>query len=262
LVVLVLVLATAQTTGPYLNGLYAIWSPLHYAAQTYGLGMLYFHRAELSLSKVEKRFFYLACLLPFFFALFSAVNPKDGLGWFLTSSLSGYPWQAYFWKAIEAITTTLRISVYIVPIVFFWRVRKKASTSHIPMIIPLLVLSNALAWTVLQFWGALAIITTVHALQYLALVIPHHLKDQSRTRKNFRPWVEGFRFYFLSLVAGYALFGCLPYAFETYGFGFAESSILVGATINIHHFIIDAFIWRSRNQQRGRLASFIPIGYA
>ena len=30
------------------------------------------------------------------------------------------------------------------------------------------------------------------------------------------------------------------------GFGMAESMLLVVATINIHHFIVDAFIWKLR----------------
>ena len=46
------------------------------------------------------------------------------------------------------------------------------------------------------------------------------------------------------VVLAYALFNCLPQAYVLAGFGLAESMLLVTAAINIHHFIVDAYIWR------------------
>jgi hypothetical protein len=48
-----------------------------------------------------------------------------------------------------------------------------------------------------------------------------------------------------SFALGYALFYCWPYAFRMVGFGQAESMLLVIATINVHHFIVDRYIWRA-----------------
>ena len=58
------------------------------------------------------------------------------------------------------------------------------------------------------------------------------------------PLYHAGRFYLLSLALGYGLFYCWPYAFVLTGFGLAESVLLVAAAINIHHFIVDAHIWR------------------
>ena len=35
-----------------------------------------------------------------------------------------------------------------------------------------------------------------------------------------------------------------PKAYWLMGFGIVQSGLLVTATINIHHFVVDAFIWR------------------
>ena len=43
---------------------------------------------------------------------------------------------------------------------------------------------------------------------------------------------------------GYALFYCLPHGYALAGFGLGESMLLVTAAINVHHFIVDGFIWR------------------
>ena len=55
---------------------------------------------------------------------------------------------------------------------------------------------------------------------------------------------------------GYGLFYCWPYAFVLTGFGLAESVLLVTATINIHHFVVDAYIWRlGRTDSNSRLVT-------
>jgi hypothetical protein len=53
-------------------------------------------------------------------------------------------------------------------------------------------------------------------------------------------------FYGASLALGYALFHALPRAFTLAGFGMVESMLLVIAAINVHHFIVDAYIWKLR----------------
>ena len=54
------------------------------------------------------------------------------------------------------------------------------------------------------------------------------------------------RFDGLSLLLGFALFQILPQGYVLAGFGMVESVLLVVAAINIHHFVVDAFIWRLR----------------
>jgi len=90
------------------------------------------------------------------------------------------------------------------------------------------------------FWA-----TIFHGLQYLVIVAIFHVKDQSDLPNNERGALyHAAHFYLFSLALGYGLFYCWPYAFVLVGFGLAESVLLVAAAINIHHFIVDAHIWR------------------
>ena len=68
-------------------------------------------------------------------------------------------------------------------------------------------------------------------------------------------------FYGASLILGYALFSCLPLAYVYAGFGKVESVLLVVAAINIHHFIVDAYIWRLRKDRSNRrvVESGVPV---
>ncbi len=48
------------------------------------------------------------------------------------------------------------------------------------------------------------------------------------------------------MTLGYLLFQCWPYFYVWAGFGLAESMLLGIAVINIHHFVVDAYIWKLR----------------
>jgi hypothetical protein len=53
-------------------------------------------------------------------------------------------------------------------------------------------------------------------------------------------------FYVGCVLLGYALFDVWPYAYAWAGYDFKRSALLVTAAINIHHFVVDAYIWRLR----------------
>jgi hypothetical protein len=51
-------------------------------------------------------------------------------------------------------------------------------------------------------------------------------------------------FYGVSVLLAYGLFNCLPWAFDLAGFGLLPSVALVVVAVNIHHFVVDALVWR------------------
>jgi len=55
-----------------------------------------------------------------------------------------------------------------------------------------------------------------------------------------------------TLLLAYGLFYCLPRGYALLGFGYAESLLLAFAAINVHHFIVDAFIWRLGRSDNNR----------
>jgi hypothetical protein len=56
----------------------------------------------------------------------------------------------------------------------------------------------------------------------------------------------------------WALFSVWPYAYVLLGFGLAESVLLTVATINVHRFIVDAYIWRLRGDSNYQVVARAP----
>ena len=77
LLVFTAVLALADWLVRYVFAVFLVWSPYHYAAQAYGLSMMYAYRSDCSLSDGDKRLVRLVCLAPFVWAL---LRPQGGIG--------------------------------------------------------------------------------------------------------------------------------------------------------------------------------------
>ena len=114
-----------------------------------------------------------------------------------------------------------------------------------PLISILALVSNGVWWFVLSSLDAFVWATVFHGLQYLALVVIFHVRERASHPQNQRGTLyNGLWFYGASLLLGYGLFQCLPFGYTFAGPGVVESTLLVAATVNIHHFIVDAYIWR------------------
>ncbi len=98
-----------------------------------------------------------------------------------------------------------------------------------------------------NYFNAFVWATVFHGLQYLVIVSVFHVRDQERLASNSHGWFfHTATFYVTCLVLGWVLFFRWPQAYWLLGFGIVPSGLLVTATINIHHFVVDAFIWRLR----------------
>src|SRR6185436_3988978 len=89
LLVLSLAIAFADSLGPHLQNLYLTWSPYHYAAQAYGLSVMYSYRSGAALPDADKGLVRAACLAPFLFAFFK--GPSAGVEWFAPASVLSLP---------------------------------------------------------------------------------------------------------------------------------------------------------------------------
>jgi hypothetical protein len=239
LLALTLCVVDAARFGRHLVGLYLTWSPFHYAAQAYGLAVIYALRAGRGLATGEKRLLRQACLLPFFVAMLQTGGA--GLGWLLPDAWVHHP---RVFPLLQGLQGVLVVLVFAAPLTLFtwmwWRGRHP-----VPLICPMVVLANGLWWTLFPYENAFAWATVFHGLQYLGIATVFHVKDQVGRAGNARgPLFHVLQFYALSVALGYAVLYCLPRAYVFAGFGMVESVLLVIAAINIHHFIVDAYIWR------------------
>lgn len=226
--------------GTHLTALYLTWSPYHYAAQAYGLGVMYAYRSGNTFTPGEKRALWNVAMFPFLGAFLS--NGASGLSWFLPPALlEPYP-------ALVAIKAALAqfffILGYAAPLLL-WASMFRRHGRALPALCILPLFANALWWNALTYFNAFNWATVFHGLQYMAIIMIFHVRERTAMPDNKRGGLHhALWFYGACLALGYALFQCLPRGFELMGFGAAESVLITVSAINLHHFIVDAYIWR------------------
>ena len=236
--------------GPHIQALYLTWSPYHYAAQAYGLAVMYSYRSGCALSLQDKRLLRGVAMIPFLYTfLVQTGSGRTGLPWLLPFDLVGQPWWSSFVLVLEP---ALAVSAFALPLLLMARMWRSA-VGPMPLISLLIVLSNAVWWFALNTLDAFLLATVFHGIQYLAIVVIFHVRDQQARPDNRRGalW-HVCSFYGGCFALGYGLFHLAPQAFILLGFGAVEAFLLVGAAINIHHFIVDGFIWKLRKGTTNR----------
>ena len=239
LAVLTLSIAFADRIGAALQTLYLTWSPFHYAAQAYGLSLMYAYRSGCRLGEGDKRLVRAACLLPFVATLIGG------------RLLFGLDWVEPRLQAVRL----LGWAAFAVPLLVFARQAWRRQGT-LPLISLAVLASNAVWLLTLSQAGVFAWATVFHGLQYLAIVTIFHVKDRLGQPGNARGWAwHTASFYAACLALGYLLFEVWPFAYVLLGFGVAESMLMVAAVINLHHFIVDAYIWKLRQAPNMRIVT-------
>lgn len=230
-----------KVLGNHLWALYLTWSPYHYAMQAYGLALMYCYRTGVKLDNVEKRMFWGICMLPFVRAIL--LDNEGGLGWF--KSIVALPELPY----IRETAAVLTVLIFSLPVIVFFRLRDKGKT--LPAISWLLLAMNGLWWVTLSFGDAWFWASIFHSLQYIVIVVIFHVNDKMKQPENTKgAFYHTFMFYLISMLVGIVLFKAWPYLYIPFGFDIAAAVLMTTATINLHHFIVDGYIWRSAKKKK------------
>lgn len=238
---LTVAVAYPELIGRHAWPLYLTWSPYHYGAQAYGLALMYCYRSGGEWSNVEKRWLRIACLCPFLWVFVGGRGV--GLDWLTPSGTFDLPAASWAHEALGRVLLTASYGLPAATLVVRW-IRRR---SPFPLISALIVWSNAVWLIGLASMDAFVWATIFHGLQYLAIVSVFHVRERLREPDNTRPaWWHAAGFYAACVALGYVLFQVWPLGFTALGFGSTESWALVIAAVNLHHFIVDAFIWRLR----------------
>jgi hypothetical protein len=230
-----------EPLGLYLFSIYIVWSPYHYSAQAYGLAVMYGYRAGVTLDDAAKRLVWIACLIPFVWTLLQTQGGvADVLRWWKLSSTGPVE---YARTGTAAALAALTLAA---PIVLMLWLRYRHAVA-LPLISVVTIASNAVWWTLFNFFDAFLWAAVFHGLQYLAIVTIFHVKDRMRDPANHggAGW-HAATFYVMCLVLGYVLFNVWPFAYSWGGYSLQKAALLTTAAINIHHFVVDAYIWRLR----------------
>jgi hypothetical protein len=248
-VVVTAALLVGDPVGRYLFALYLVWSPYHYSRQAYGLSVMYAYRSRCALRASTKRLILWACLLPFFWTL---LHPDGGMALVLPRAFySAFPLRVAVMQALTVLSLAAPVALLL------WS--RSPRGPALPLISVVVIVSNAIWWTFFNYFNAFVWATVFHGLQYLAIVSIFHVKDQTRRSSNARGWFfHTATFYVTCLILGWVLFFRWPQAYWLLGFPIVQSGLLVTAVINIHHFVVDAFIWRLRRDPNYQTVVDVP----
>ncbi|GAF94319.1 unnamed protein product [marine sediment metagenome] len=235
--------------GDSLLKLYLTWSPYHYAAQAYGLAVMYSYRSGCALSADNKKMLWWVSMLPFLTVFLT--SRQIGIHWLLDVVHVTLP------GSIEAflqqnLAEAIKWLSFAAPVLLYYIVAKSKS-GPMPLISIMAVATNAIWFAVLNSTEAFFWATVFHGIQYLAIVIVFHVRDKLAEPDNRRGVAyHVIWFYTVCLAIGYALFNCLPLGYNFAGFPPVESVWIVLAAVNLHHFIVDGYIWRLKKGDTNR----------
>jgi len=257
LAVLAFGLVWPEPIGQSLQALYLTWSPYHYAAQSYGLAVMYAYRSG-GLETRQKTLLRATAMLPFLSMFLSADG--SGLAWLLPGSLLSQPGAT---QARSALAGLALAGALVMPAVAFAHSYRRGM-QPLPLISLCLLVANSLWLTLLANRPALiGPVTVFHGIQYLAILTVFHARERRRQDPaGPSALAHALRFYATCLALGYLLFQVWPWAGVLAGFSYAESVIVSAAVVNIHHFLVDGYIWRLKGDVNYATVSDAGVGNA
>jgi len=247
--------------GRTLTALYFTWSPYHYAAQTYGLAVMYAMRSGARLDQRDKWQMWWVCLLPFIFAF--VTSGQGGLSWFVSRPwLTSAPGVSLIYRSAVALITA---AVFLLPLSLFWQLHR-LRRRNVPLISLLLQITNGVWWLGTSYLNAWWWTAMFHSIQYLIIAVSQYVREQlSRTevRSTRRsPMFHAGTFYGMSFVVAVVLFFLAPLIYVPFGFDATAAFVMMTIVINLHHFIVDGFVWRSKPRAAsdgGARPSSVPV---
>jgi hypothetical protein len=255
LAVLTVCIAFASGLGQHLWALALTWTPFHFSMQTFGIAMLYCHRSSCPLDASERQLLRLTCGLPFLRSLFSGAVEGFGIGWLVPPEIL-YANEARASLMLVSIRA-LDVLTFAAPVALYALLRHRGRS--MPLLALTAVLANGIWFAFFSYVGAFVWANIFHGLQYVVLVGFLYLRDQLASDRNRHGPAYHLALYAgVCIAAGYAMHQCWPLAYTLAGFGPIESAMLVVAIVNVHHFIVDGYIWRLRSDRRYATAVAAP----
>lgn len=231
--------------GRNITALYFTWSPYHYAAQTYGLAVMFAMRSGARLDTRDKWQMWWVCLLPFLYAFMTST--QGGLSWFVSREwLATVP---ALWIGYKGLVGLVTVGTFLLPVSLFWQLHRMRGR-NVPLISLVLQVTNGIWWLGTDYLSAWWWTAMFHSIQYLIVVVDRHVADQmARTDRRgplHRPVFYAAGFYGVSFVIAVVIFFVVPLGYVGLGFNATQSFVMMTMVINLHHFIVDGFIWRTR----------------
>src|SRR5271156_1895285 len=235
---------------PWLFTLYICWSPWHYSGQNYGLLMMFARRSGAEISAGERRWLRGAFVASYLMLLasFETGGSSDplilslGLPPKFTFPLRlvfGVAFLIFTFLGFRRLIRTLGARAMLAPLTL-------AFTQFLWFVLPTLLELNSVS-QVPQTRYSSGILAVLHSAQYIWITSYYQRREaRAAGQKNWH-----IATYFATLLAGgIALFIPGPWLVSyLFHYDFTTSFLIFVSLVNIHHFILDAKLWKLRDKR-------------
>jgi Tfp pilus assembly protein PilF len=257
LAVLLAIAAVAMRSAPLLIPAfftaYVIWSPWHYSGQNFGLVMLFARRAGAQPPRRLLRAAFLASYVVWLLTVQSRPS-TDPYIWSLALPAS----------VVNPAACVMAVAFLVLASVALGRIGERSGWRAI--LAPLALLSSQTLWFIapwlLQVAGGRGVsplyystgaLAFMHCAQYLWLTSWVAKREAGAHAWHPAPYAA------LLVVGGIALFTAVPWSSSAlFGADLRESTLIVVALVNLHHFILDGVLWRQRDARTAAIL-FDPV---
>jgi tetratricopeptide (TPR) repeat protein len=235
---------------PWLFTLYIYWSPWHYSGQNYGLLMMFARRSGAEITVGERRWLRGAFVASYLMLLasFETGGSTDplirslGLPAKITFPLRlafGIAFAIFTFLGFRRLVRVMGTRQLIAPLTL-------AFTQFLWFVLPTLLELNS-ASQVPQTRYSSGILAVLHSAQYI-WITSYYQRREARAAGQENWHIAA---YFATLLAGgIALFIPGPWLVSyLFHYDFTTSFLIFVALVNIHHFILDAKLWKLRDKR-------------
>ena len=250
-----IVMHTSPRFFPWLFTLYICWSPWHYSGQNYGLLMMFARRSGAEITAGERRWLRGAFVASYLMLLASfetggSTDPlilSVGLPPKFTFPLRlafGVAFVVFTFLGFRRLIRTMGARRLAAPLTL-------AFTQFLWFVLPTLLELNSVS-RVPQTRYSSGILAVLHSAQYI-WITSYYQRREARAA-GLKSW--HIATYFATLLAGgIALFIPGPWLVSyLFHYDFTTSFLIFVSLVNIHHFILDAKLWKLRDK---RVASLL-----
>ncbi|MDX8389061.1 MAG: hypothetical protein R8M38_01085 [Mariprofundaceae bacterium] len=258
---IVLALYAATFVSPVIMGgiiltVFMNWSPYHYTGQNFGVGMIILRRANIRLSPMERRWMYAIFYSPLVFHLIWVNSYLYGTGYNLyamkVSNFMHLPPSIVLLGKSIAVLGFILLCAFIAYMQWYRKMKLPLGFSIVALVqfvwwwFLYLVVITGPAWANAPAVIAMMLMSLpfFHCAQYLMITTHFESKETPLFGGGLK---HALTYYITLVVVGIILFQILFRLHNTVtdvGLLYAEG-LFVGL-INLHHFMVDGFIWKIR----------------
>lgn len=241
---------------PIMTKIYLIWVSQHFTAQTYGLALLYCYKRNYFFNNFEKNIFSALMWCTTAFAIVRQFTYADwGGGNFLGQTIPFWgPLPESVFSFVSALLTGIAAMFAIVVL------RKAAVEKKVfPLPALLMTVTGILIWICgKDLTGTLWLYVPAfyHGSQYLLVSAGYYLKEKglveggsasAMSKSLFQP--VGLKYFAALAMLAIFFYVGIPHMLEQMGFSFDLVFAAIFCSINFHHFLTDAAIWKLRDKR-------------